>query len=93
MLPKLNVTQGQQIAQIGVLLGGNVGGQDLCLGLLADDLAFCVEAAEERGRGGLGGGAQRAVEIAKGAGGGELRVGDAGAGELEEALEQLVKYQ
>lgn len=83
MLLKLNITQRQQIAQVGALLGGNFGGQDLCLCLLADDLAFCVDAGEERGRGGLGGGAQRAVEIAEGAGGGELGVGDAGASELE----------
>lgn len=84
---ELDVAEGEQIAQVGALLGRCVRGQNLCLGLLAEDLALGVEGAEEGGVCGLGGGAEGAVEIAQGARGGEGGVGDAGASELEEALE------
>lgn len=55
----------------------------------AQVLALGVQCGEEGGGCGFGGGAEVPVEIAEGRGAGEERVGDAGAGELEEAFEEL----
>jgi hypothetical protein len=87
----LDVAEDQQVAEVGLLLllRERVRGGDLGLGLLAQDLAFGVQLGEERRWVGLGGIAQVAVDVAEGARGGEVRVRDAGAGELEEAFEQL----
>jgi threonine dehydrogenase-like Zn-dependent dehydrogenase len=52
-------------------------------------LAFDVKSAEERVRLGLGSVAEVAVEIAKGLGASKVGVGDADAGELEKAFEEL----
>jgi hypothetical protein len=87
----LDVAEDQQVAEVGLLLLllDDVRCGDLGLGLLAQDLAFGVQLGEEGGRVGLGGVAQVAVNVAEGARGGEAWVCDAGAGELEEAFEQL----
>ena len=87
----LDVAEDQQVAEVGLLLllREGVRGGDLGLGLLAQDLALGVQLGEEGGRIGLGGVAQVAVYFAEGTRRGEIRVCDAGAGELKEAFEQL----
>ena len=87
----LDVAQDQQVAEVGLLLRlrGRVRRDDLRLGLLPQDLAFGVQLGEEGGGVGLGGVAQVTVDVAEGARRVEVGVRDAGAGELEEAFEQL----
>lgn len=87
----LDVAQDQQVAEVGLLLRlrGRVRRDDLRLGLLPQDLAFGVQLGEEGRRAGLGGVAQVAIDFAEGARRVEVGVRDAGAGELEEAFEQL----
>lgn len=87
----LDVAEDQQVAEVGLLLRlqKRVRRDDLRFGLLPQDLAFGVQLGEEGGRVGLGGVAQVAVDVAQGARGVEVGVRDAGAGELEEAFEQL----
>ena len=93
---KLDIAEMQQIAEVGASLGGCLEcgcgcgcGCGCFPRLLACILAFDVEGAEERVGLGFGSAAEVAIEVAKGMGAGEVRVGDANTGELEEAFEKL----
>jgi hypothetical protein len=89
---QLDIAEMQQVAEIGTSLGCCLEcgcGCGCLLRLFTCILSFDVESAEERVGLGFGSIAEVTIEVTKGVGAGEIGVGDANTGELEEAFEEL----